>query len=172
MSNANSEVGSYSISSCTCNPGYQKYKNQSYCQQCTYGQYNAYQNSTCLACPENSYSDEMSSTLCQQCPTHSSYEHQGATSVWSCLCEAGSSAHSLTHCALCEAGKFKEAQGMYDCTACPENTFSAEGATTCTSCHEHSSTMQMTMQTEINACQIHIQCKSRLFAQCCYCRRT
>lgn len=122
--NSNSLVGMNSISSCTCNAGYEQ-AGEDVCDRCEPGFYNFLVNSACQQCPVGSYSAEYNATECTICPNGSTTSGLGSNSIDSCLCD-GTLGYA-GDCHTCEGGCQLCVQGKYlsdkECIGCPEGQY-------------------------------------------------
>ncbi|EKX52888.1 hypothetical protein GUITHDRAFT_64694 [Guillardia theta CCMP2712] len=145
--NSTSEVGSTSLSNCTCVGGYYGsmgnctmcpdnsmsaggstvltdckcnagYVSSSTDCRCDYGSYG----DGCLPCPVGKYKDNIGSEACQQCPPNST-SSTGARHIEECACNAGFFGVNGGVCVQCESGKYKSVGllcGGSDCAPCPD----------------------------------------------------
>ena len=156
--NSFSEVGSYEMSHCLCQSGYEKNNNNCVlCQNGTYrsgignepcvqcplgmvgastyhGQLLIFEETSCKSCPKSTY---QSGSNCLACPANS-VSFMGSSSRDDCVCKGGYKAG--THgCTACLAGKYKsQNSNNVSCEVCGINSFSESGATACTSCQPNS----------------------------------
>lgn len=113
---------------CLCEPGFENAS--TVCTQCALGLYKeVLQNTTCLECPPNSFTNDT-----------------GSSSIAACLCNAGyfpeDTANSDIHFQLCEpcaAGTYKAVLADAVCDVCPENHYCPEAAVTPLACPPDSS---------------------------------
>ncbi|EKX45110.1 hypothetical protein GUITHDRAFT_139373 [Guillardia theta CCMP2712] len=158
-SNSSSPAGSWSVLNCTCNPGYvHELVNSTTCSACPEGKYRNVSATSCITCPPSTFSDVKGASsveMCKSCPTlyywkwfpiasaHVSLYPQFDLSESSfqlllqqCGCNPGEGLNpsQLPYCVACEAGKYKDVFGPYNCTSCPNNMISQSGADSRLSC--------------------------------------
>ena len=144
---ANERHAHINDTACLCLPGYSREQSTGECRACEAGTLKGdLGDFACTPCPEKmvlglaqDFRWQMAPT-CLPCPATMT---ASASPQTTCVCTAGF-ANTTGGCVLCPAGKFKTGDGNETCTACPENTYSAEvgrNSSTCTSCPAFSSTV-------------------------------
>ncbi|KAL5260572.1 hypothetical protein ACHWQZ_G010652 [Mnemiopsis leidyi] len=128
------------------------YMTETGCQKCGENTYSEDGASSCISCPDGKVSTAgsksagdckyepcqaghyMTETGCQQCGENT-YSEDGASSCLSCpdgkVSNTGSTSVEDCYYAPCSAGYFMTETG---CQKCGENTYSEDGASSCTSC--------------------------------------
>jgi hypothetical protein len=86
-----------------------------------------------LACATGTYKAGTGSAPCAACPTDSS-NSAGATSVASCLCNAGYTGPDGGPCVACVANEYKASSGSAACTTCPTYSVSLPASTSANNC--------------------------------------
>ena len=115
---------------CECKPGF--FGNESWCVQCDPGTFKSSIGfEHCYDCQQGKYSDNLF-TFCNGCPLHTTSPNR-SESYNNCTCDAGFTIDltvesSQLVCIPCSAGKYKSAQGFFNCTEDPLNSDSEEGA--------------------------------------------
>ena len=133
------------------------------CSICPAGKYKPgadFLHSMCFDCEEDTYSAVLGATACVACGANSRAPRGSSTCACDagyvkaagstdcsgcsnglvltggrCECPTGSSGPSSGPCALCAAGKFKDAIGSTPCLDCPVHTYASdEGRRNCTAC--------------------------------------
>jgi len=114
------------------------------CEDCVKGKY---ANPTvdgfyvkCASCPSGTYSDSIgvdasSDATCLRCPDGAT-SAPGSIAEGDCqrTCPAGTTGPDGGDCVVCEANKYKEIRGDYDCLQCPPNSASEEMSRNLTDC--------------------------------------
>ena len=95
------------------------------CIPCERGYYKLLpDNSTCLACPANTFSNQTGATICPGCPSNSSALNGSA----SCSCNAAFSGPDGGPCTPCPAGTYKDKAGSAGCSDCLSSASSSPAA--------------------------------------------
>ena len=152
-SNTQSGLGSTSLSSCVCNLGFTG-PDGGPCAAFAAGKYKTVPGTVaCTDCAAGTYSTTTGATAldtCTACPSNTQ-SGLGSTVLTSCVCNLGFTGPNGETCAACAAGKYKYWRGpetCYDCDAgtystttgaialatciaCPSNTQSDLGSTSC-----------------------------------------
>jgi hypothetical protein len=108
------------------------------CTSCTSG-FKMSIDSSCLKCPNGTYSQDIDSTSCIGCPLG---KYSGTAPSSSCNdCEVGrfNSVTNQTTCVLCPLGKFLPIKGsasILNCIGCPAGTYGSLDSSMCISCHQ------------------------------------
>ena len=88
----------------------------------------------CTACEAGKYKATTGSGSCTACPSQTS-SAGGSDALTDCVCVAGYTAASDGDaCTACEAGEYKVATGVGDCSTCPAGTSSASGSDALADC--------------------------------------
>jgi len=110
--------------SCTCDKGY-------------FGDlYHPSSNSSCNACPVDSYNNKHSekrASACIACQAFSTTDSVGSDQFSDCKCDLGYF-HSGTDCVACAAAEYQDVRGSHHCEFCIANSISAEGSDADTDC--------------------------------------
>ena len=117
---------------------------ESVCTQCAHGFYSSIEGmTTCQKCQVDTWqpNDAPRDKACQPCVANSTtLGQEGSRSLYSCICDAGFAprlnATPAYHCIPCPAGNYCPGNNIE--TPCPVNSFSLEGQTECTVCHDNS----------------------------------
>ncbi len=129
---------------CMCAPGYEL-NASGVCDPCSTGYYNAKNNSKCIPCPVDTYSNTTATSACQACTTCGDQAIQvtrcllgSILDVSLCMCNAGYYGDGI-QCDQCPLGTYK-GDSYSDCIPCPLYTYgNATGATACVECRNCSS---------------------------------
>ena len=99
-------VNSTSSEDCLCRPGFVLSSLRGVCIACELGSYKAHigDNTTCTACPDNSYTDA-----------------ENQTTLAACRCNAGYVGPDGGPCVACAQGTYQSATGKSACRDCPAN---------------------------------------------------
>ena len=88
----------------------------------------------CGLCAAETYKIDAGARACDACPLSSSFSSpstSGATSIDSCICDAGYTPLSLggnaTTCSSCPSNHYKDTLGMQSCNVCPTGTRAPQG---------------------------------------------
>ena len=135
---------------------YKQVSGSAECIDCSAGMYlnarGGIKDTNCSDCPRDTYSLK-GSAHCANCPGNSTSETQSPT-LSSCECNAGYTGPNGGLCVACAVGKYKEfngsaecidcSAGMYlnarggiketNCSECPRDTYSLQGAAQCENC--------------------------------------
>jgi len=146
--NTKSPRGSSDIGNCTCLPGFAG-SDGAACSACLPGYYKeAVGAGGCSSCAEGKYSRVTAATnqdTCLLCPPHA-ISLPASSSIYECVCDAGSSGPNGGPCEACAPGTYKEDPGAASCTNCPEGTYTdmdgAVALSNCSSCPQHCTSMR------------------------------
>ena len=107
----------------------------SFCSACPPGTYSAQSGSlNCSPCEPGTFAPRMNSSNCTTCPEgFSSFRSSDKLSDCN-FCDAGFTSSSVSNCTMCEAGKYKNVSGNFDCTLCPVGSTSVPGSQKKTGC--------------------------------------
>ncbi|OQR92670.1 hypothetical protein THRCLA_08639 [Thraustotheca clavata] len=131
-----------------CNPGY--FSNQSVNQTCTLcpnGTFSSLGASECTTCPSGTFGNNSGASECLRCELGSISNH-GANSCTPCQpgtapnargnacikCSKGMYSTNGQTCLPCPRGTFTNLISLTQCTPCPSQTYSLEGASSCLTC--------------------------------------
>jgi len=102
----------------------------SQCTECHPGKFSPVGDTACADCADNHYTSVKWETSCTQC-AEGKVHNSGKTG---CECAGGTQSSGAT-CTACDAGQFSAVHdGTSGCSWCTGNTYSASGATVCSSC--------------------------------------
>lgn len=130
---------------------------QDQCIECEDGSYNTeYGASTCNECDAGTWQNltvfDVKSIPCSVCPVNSTSFITASTTIKNCTCDPGFVlALNPYRCDACPAGSYCPESGLS--FACASNTWSATGATSCTSCGPFSRGVLPTHMTSPRQCQ-------------------
>ena len=143
---------------------YSQYYGATICDNCSVGTYSNSGATACITCPLGTYSSTTGASSCQACTpgyyadtvtsckicnngTYSngnmvscsicfpgSYSLSGASACTACNPGFYNSIIGSTTCKTCEAGTYTSSTGPTSCIACLQNTWSAPGSSSCSSC--------------------------------------
>lgn len=118
-SNSTSKEGSQKESDCHCRIGWTGTASLGNCTQCDAGKFKT----------------AAGSAPCTSCPATTTTADKGAISYRQCVCNPGYTGPDGATCSKCPIGKYKDAKGSGDCTACAAHyTTDADGKTAATDC--------------------------------------
>lgn len=120
-----------------CLSGY--YDSDGFCNKCPAGQYSAAGATTCMSCPQGTYTDKEGSTSCIPCPAGKYSSIMGATSCAD-TCAAGTYGNkggsgTVQDCQPCRQGTYNPNPGSTYCVQCPKGTYNdTTGGSSLASC--------------------------------------
>jgi hypothetical protein len=98
---------------------------------CFKGYGDEYGNNTCATCSVGTYKEDVGMVACMVCQQNQSTVDTGATASTDCGCAVGFGGFVEDGCTQCAAGTYKGTVESVECTPCPDNRFSMNGATVC-----------------------------------------
>jgi len=144
---------SRSILNCSCIPGYHhELANSSTCSACPEGKYKDLNATSCFSCPSSTFADVKAASsvdMCKSCPTLYYWRWFPLTSadfrvypqfnlsessfkllLEQCGCNQGEGLNPslVPYCVPCEAGKYKDVFGPFNCSSCPSHMTSHLGS--------------------------------------------
>lgn len=124
-------------SKCSCNTGYveESVDGSIACIPCPAGKIATEASLTvCEDCAPGQFNSQQAATVCSQCGANSVTLQSASTSESQCLCNAGYTKDANGVCVACAANFYKSIVSDFNCTNCPENTFSESGTISILDC--------------------------------------
>lgn len=158
---SSSDEASSLVTHCTCLLGYTAPSNGLACTACPAGMFKPTRGTAaCTACASGKYSEGSAAfdiSTCLTCPSNT-YAPASSGLLTKCTCNAGYTGADGTACVACPTGSYKSFTGAGVCTECSAGKYSAEPAavsqTYCKSCAQYANSPSGSSSISACICQV------------------